>query len=67
MAGGSPLLAAHGVSKRYGALAALEDVDFDVERGERPIALAHAAGRQQRRHAGHQLRDHSSAGSRCRE
>ncbi len=34
MAGGAPLLAAHGVSKRYGALAALEDVDFDVRRGE---------------------------------
>ena len=31
---GSPLLAARGVSKRYGALAALEDVDFDVTSGE---------------------------------
>lgn len=29
-----PSLAAHGVSKRYGALAALDDVDFDVRSGE---------------------------------
>src|SRR5258705_9626841 len=28
------LLAAQGVSKHYGALAALEDVDFDVKSGE---------------------------------
>ena len=42
-----PLLALKGVSKRFGALEALIDVDFEVDAGEGlhgPEPLGHASG-----------------------